>query len=45
MRGETVSQYLFDNAGSETSQRFDSLEALYDPATIKYLEARGIGAG
>jgi ubiquinone/menaquinone biosynthesis C-methylase UbiE len=40
-----VSQYLFDNAGSETSQRFDSLEALYDPATIKYLEARGIGAG
>jgi 2-polyprenyl-3-methyl-5-hydroxy-6-metoxy-1,4-benzoquinol methylase len=40
-----MSQYLFDNAGAETAQRFNSLEVLYDPATIGHLEARGIGSG
>jgi 2-polyprenyl-3-methyl-5-hydroxy-6-metoxy-1,4-benzoquinol methylase len=38
-------QYLLDNAGAETAQRFTSLEVLYDPATICHLQARGIGSG
>lgn len=40
-----MSQYLFDNAASQTPQRFSSLETLFDSATIRYLEARGIVAG
>jgi len=38
--------YIFDNAAErETEQRFGSLAALYDPRTIRFLEATGVGAG
>lgn len=38
--------YIFDNAAErETEQRFGSLAALYDPRTIRFLEATGIGLG
>src|SRR5207244_9212343 len=40
-----MSNYIFDNAGQPTSQRFTSLEILYDPWTIRHLEATGIGLG
>ena len=40
-----MSSYIFDNAGEPTSQRFTSLETLYDPWTIRHLEATGIGPG
>ncbi len=40
-----MSTYIFDNAGEPTGQRFSSLETLYDPWTIRHLEATGIGAG
>jgi hypothetical protein len=40
-----MSTCLFENAGQPTSQRFASLEALYDPWTICHLEATGIGPG
>jgi ubiquinone/menaquinone biosynthesis C-methylase UbiE len=41
-----VSRYIFDNAAEEpTAQRFASLEALYDPRTIRFLEAAGVGPG
>ena len=40
-----MSTYLFDNAGEQAGQRFSSLETLYDPWTIRHLEATGIGAG
>jgi ubiquinone/menaquinone biosynthesis C-methylase UbiE len=40
-----VSQYVFDNAAMQTGQRFQSLEALYDPRTVRFLEATGIDAG
>jgi hypothetical protein len=39
-----MSTYLFDNAGQQAGQRFSSLETLYDPWTIRHLEATGIGA-
>lgn len=39
-----MSGYIFDNAAEQpTSQRFASLEALYDPRTIRFLLATGIG--
>jgi ubiquinone/menaquinone biosynthesis C-methylase UbiE len=38
-----MSNYIFENAGQPTSQRFTSLETLYDPWTIRHLEATGIG--
>jgi 2-polyprenyl-3-methyl-5-hydroxy-6-metoxy-1,4-benzoquinol methylase len=45
-RGDKImNHYLFDNTGSQTPQRFNSLEVLYDPATIRYLEARNVTAG
>jgi ubiquinone/menaquinone biosynthesis C-methylase UbiE len=40
-----VSNYIFDNAGQQAGQRFSSLETLYDPWTIRHLEATGIGPG
>jgi ubiquinone/menaquinone biosynthesis C-methylase UbiE len=40
-----MSNYIFENAGQPTSQRFSSLETLYDPWTIRHLEATGIGPG
>jgi ubiquinone/menaquinone biosynthesis C-methylase UbiE len=41
----TASQYLFDNAGPETAQRFSSLAILYDPITVQHLDALGVGEG
>jgi hypothetical protein len=44
--GRPMSRYIFDTAAAEpTAQRFASLEALYDPRTIRLLEATGIGPG
>jgi ubiquinone/menaquinone biosynthesis C-methylase UbiE len=41
-----MSRYVFDNAAEQpTAQRFASLETLYDPRTIRFLEATGIGPG
>lgn len=40
-----MSNYIFDNAGQQAGQRFSSLETLYDPWTIRHLEATGIGTG
>jgi ubiquinone/menaquinone biosynthesis C-methylase UbiE len=40
-----MSNYIFENAAQQTSQRFSSLETLYDPWTIRHLEATGIGPG
>lgn len=40
-----MSNYIFENAGQPTSQRFTSLETLYDPWTTRHLEATGIGPG
>ena len=34
-----MSTYIFDNAAQQASQRFASLETLYDPWTIRHLEA------
>jgi ubiquinone/menaquinone biosynthesis C-methylase UbiE len=41
----SMSNYIFENAGQPTSQRFTSLETLYDPWTIRHLEATGAGPG
>jgi hypothetical protein len=40
-----MSHYIFDNAAPQASQRFASLETLYDPWTIRHLEITGIGPG
>jgi ubiquinone/menaquinone biosynthesis C-methylase UbiE len=40
-----VSQYVFDNAALEAVQRFESLEALYDSRTIRFLTATGVDSG
>lgn len=40
-----MSNYIYDNAGLQASQRFSSLETLHDPWTIRHLEATGIGPG
>jgi len=41
-----MSSYIFDNAAEEpTAQRFASLESLYDPRTIRFLETTGVGPG
>jgi hypothetical protein len=34
-----MSTYIFDNAAQQASQRFASLETLYDPWTFRHLEA------
>jgi ubiquinone/menaquinone biosynthesis C-methylase UbiE len=44
-KGDLVSQYVFDNAAPQASQRFASLETIYDPWTIRHLEAVGVGPG
>ena len=44
--GYPMSGYIFDNADERpTTQRFASLESLYDPRTTGFLEATGIGPG
>jgi ubiquinone/menaquinone biosynthesis C-methylase UbiE len=40
-----MSTYVFDNAAPQAGQRFASLETIYDPWTIRHLEAIGIGPG
>ncbi len=40
-----MSNYIFENAAPQAGQRFTSLEILYDPWTIRHLEATGIGPG
>jgi len=40
-----MSNYIFENAGQPTGQRFTSLETLYDPWTIRHLDTTGIGSG
>jgi ubiquinone/menaquinone biosynthesis C-methylase UbiE len=40
-----MSQYVFDNAASQTAQRFTGLAALHDPTTVRHLEALGVGEG
>ena len=40
-----MSNYIFDNAAPQASQRFASLQTLYDSWTIRHLEATGIGPG
>lgn len=40
-----MSNYIFDNAAPQAGQRFSSLETLYDPWTLRHLEATGIGPG
>jgi 2-polyprenyl-3-methyl-5-hydroxy-6-metoxy-1,4-benzoquinol methylase len=40
-----LSQYVFDNAASQTAQRFGSLAALHDPTTVRLLEFLGVGDG
>jgi ubiquinone/menaquinone biosynthesis C-methylase UbiE len=40
-----MSNYIFDNAAQQAGQRFTGLEMLYDPWTIRHLEATGIGPG
>jgi ubiquinone/menaquinone biosynthesis C-methylase UbiE len=42
---QSMSNYIFDNAAPQAGQRFASLETLYDPWTIRHLEATGIGPG
>lgn len=37
--------YVFDNAATETDNRFGALEELYDPVTIRHLTAAGITEG
>ena len=39
------SGYLLDNGGRETPARFAALSALFDPGTVRHLEARGVGRG
>jgi SAM-dependent methyltransferase len=37
--------YALDNAAREASARFSALAAMYDPATIRHLEDRGLTSG
>ena len=37
--------YAFDNALAAQRERLDTLEALFDPGTIRQLEARGVAPG
>src|ERR1700730_17336205 len=39
------SAYLLNNAAREAPARFDALSAMYDRATIQYLENTGVGPG
>jgi SAM-dependent methyltransferase len=40
-----MARYIFDNAAQQAGQRFASLEAMYDPWTIRHLEATGLEPG
>jgi len=40
-----MSNYTFENAEQQAGQRFNSLKTLYDPRTIRRLEATGIDSG
>lgn len=40
-----MSNYIFDNAAQQASQRFASLETLYDSWRIRHLETTGVGPG
>jgi SAM-dependent methyltransferase len=40
-----MSRYILDNAAEQAGQRFTSLEACLDPATIRHLEAIGVAEG
>lgn len=41
-----MSSYIFDNAAEQpTTQRFASLEAIYDPRTIRFLTETAVGPG
>lgn len=40
-----MSQYIFDNAAPQTTQRFSSLERLFDRWSVQHLEATGIAEG
>ena len=40
-----MSSYIFENAAPQASQRFTSLEMLYNPWTIRHLEVTVIGPG
>ena len=41
-----MTSYIFDNAAeAETSQRFNCLDALYNPRTFRFLEATGVRPG
>lgn len=41
----TATSYALDNTQPQAEQRFSSLEALFDPGTIRQLEAIGVDAG
>jgi SAM-dependent methyltransferase len=40
-----MAEYVLDNAGLETEQRFESLESCWDPVTIAHLERIGVAPG
>lgn len=37
--------YVFDNAAPEAASRLEALAEVYDPGTVRHLEARGIDSG
>lgn len=46
MQSTEASRYIFDNrAETETAQRFDGLDQLYNPRTFQFLSAAGIKRG
>jgi SAM-dependent methyltransferase len=40
-----MSRYVMDNAAAQAEQRFEALQACYDPVTIRQLEAIGVAPG
>jgi len=44
-KGEANSTYVFDNAGKESAARLATLSAIFDPGTVRHLEACGVGPG
>ncbi len=40
-----MADYVLDNAGSKTEQRFASLESCWDPVTIAHFDAIGVAEG
>lgn len=40
-----MSHYIIDNAGEQSSGRFEALEELFDPITRRYLAACGVSEG